>query len=341
MSQISTSRADLLLVTVTDSETDAVGSILSERYDRSPQTVIVGNRPYADLGSLGGARTFLVRSEMGAGGGGGSLLTIDTAIRNLSPRAVIMLGVAFGLKPEMHHIGDVLVASKLMLYDLQRIGTASDGSYVVRPRGERVAPSAALLGRCHAGRDSWRSAPVRVGLILSGEKLVDHINFREQLRQLEPEAIGGEMEGAGLYAAAQHHKIDWILVKAITDWADGKKGLGEEGHQELAARNAAAFVLHVIEQGGWAGELEQATLAPGATTRLEELSLSQLRQLLSESMSVGELQTLCFDLGVNPEELPGEGKAALVRELLGYLQRRRRLPELYIWLRKHRSDILS
>jgi len=234
-----------------------------------------------------------------------------------------------------------------MLYDPQRIGTASDGGSHVRPRGERVASAAALLARCQAGRASWKVAPVRVGLILSGEKLVDHLGFREQLRQIEPDAIGGEMEGAGLYAAARNHNVDWILVKAITDWADGQKTTGEAGHQELAARNAAAFVLHVIGQGSWedTAPAEPPMQAPqkaqaSQTTPLEGLSPSQLRQLLNDGMSLTELRTLCFDLGVDTEELPDEGKSALVRELLGYLQRRRRTDALYTWLRERRTDLL-
>lgn len=155
MSQTNRARADLLLVTVTDSETDAVRDVLREHSGRSLKTAIVRKRPYYDLGILGGARVWLTRSEMGAGGGGGSLLTIDSAIRDLNPTTVIMVGIAFGLRPDEHQIGDVLVARQLMLYDLQRVGTGDDGSYVVRPRGERVAPTTTLLARCRVGRDTW------------------------------------------------------------------------------------------------------------------------------------------------------------------------------------------
>jgi hypothetical protein len=64
---------------------------------------------------------------------------------------------------------------------------------------------------------------------------------------IEPEAIGGEMEGAGLYVACQDKKVDWILVKGICDWADGEKGQDKESRQKTAASNAAAFVVHTLE----------------------------------------------------------------------------------------------
>ena len=93
------------------------------------------------------------------------------------------------------------------------------------------------------------------------------MNFRDQLLALEPEAIGGEMEGIGLYTAAQGEKVDWILVKAICDWADGNKETDKTSKastensdkaikktkttstvrdQKIAARNAAQFVIHVL-----------------------------------------------------------------------------------------------
>lgn len=56
------------------------------------------------------------------------------------------------------------------------------------------------------------------------------------------------MEGAGLYVACQNSKVDWILVKAICDWADGQKAKDEDARQQLAADNAAAFVLHALQQ---------------------------------------------------------------------------------------------
>jgi hypothetical protein len=48
--------------------------------------------------------------------------------------------------------------------------------------------------------------------------------------------------------AGQDAKVDWILVKAICDWADGHKAEDKDEHQRLAAHNAAEFVLHTLQQ---------------------------------------------------------------------------------------------
>jgi hypothetical protein len=79
------------------------------------------------------------------------------------------------------------------------------------------------------------------------------------------------MEGAGLYAAAQRARVDWILVKAICDWAE-HKGRSKRQRQLLAAQNAASFVLHVIRQGGLAGQAGSPVSRAPRVSREENLS---------------------------------------------------------------------
>ncbi len=243
--------ADVLLVTVTEVEARAVLDQCQAITGQAATLMFRDDNTYHNLGRLGGARTFMVQSEMGVGGPGGALLTVQEGIRALAPAAVIMVGIAFGLDPQDQQIGDILVARQLLGYELQRVGTGANGAPIIRARGDRPSASTRLLDRCRAGALAWHGPPLHFGLMLSGEKLVDNQGFRDQLRQIEPEAIGGEMEGAGLYAAAQRSKVDWILVKAICDWADGNKHVGKREQQYTAAQNAASFVLHVIQQGGF------------------------------------------------------------------------------------------
>ena len=123
---------DILLVTVT--EVEALAVLLevenqlkeghSQQKENHEKICHIGN----NIGSIKGARIFMVQSEMGAGGPGGSTLTINEALRDLSPSAVIMLGIAFGIDETKQKIGDILVSRQLELYELQRVGTSSSGT---------------------------------------------------------------------------------------------------------------------------------------------------------------------------------------------------------------------
>jgi nucleoside phosphorylase len=55
------------------------------------------------------------------------------------------------------------------------------------------------------------------------------------------------MEGAGLYASGHDHKVDWIVLKAICDFADGNKGKDKEERQKRAAQNAAQFLVESLQ----------------------------------------------------------------------------------------------
>jgi len=241
----SSNSAPLLLISVTDMEVRAVLSMVP-----GVLSSVIGNRTYYDLGVIGETRTYLVQA-MGMGPSG-VRSCIEDGIRVLAPCALILVGIAFGLQPERQQIGDILLSRQVQDYDPQRWGIGPDQEVVIFGRGNRVAATEWLLDRFTAGKYRWTgTAQIQTGLLLSGSLLVDHPQVCDRLRHLAPEALGGEMEAATLCDLAQRHHVSWIVVKAISDHADGTKRQHEQEHQRLAAEQAAQFVLHVIGQPGF------------------------------------------------------------------------------------------
>jgi len=242
--------ADILIVTANRIEAKAVLDAFAKATSKPAHMFTSESCTYSDLGSLNDHRVVMVQSEMGSGSLGASQQTVEEAIATLQPSAVFMVGVAFGVDSDKQKIGDVLVSKQILLYEPQRVGT-ENGELKLLPRGSRVDASTRLLSFLRAvdAHEVTDDPVVTFGLILSGEKLVDNVAFREQLGTIEPEAIGGEMEGAGLYTSCQKKKIDWIMVKAICDWADGHKGINKTQNQQLAATNAVALVVKALKSG--------------------------------------------------------------------------------------------
>jgi hypothetical protein len=58
--------------------------------------------------------------------------------------------------------------------------------------------------------------------------------------------------------------------------------------------------------------------------------------LLDKHFDVGELRTLCFGLGVEYDNLPGAGKANRAMELVAYCERRNRVRDLVLTVRRER-----
>ena len=236
---------DVLLVTATKVESKTVLQLFKEATGKKAKPMPIEGRIYFDLCTVNRARVFMVQSEMGAGGLGASLQTVQRGIDALSPAAVIMVGIAFGVDEVKQAIGDILVAENLCYYEPQRVGVRKGRPQTI-VRSDRPRASSWLLNYLKSAELMWEGPTVRFGVVLTGEKLVDNMTFRRKVLAFEPEAIGGEMEGSGLYAACQDNQVHWILVKAICDWADGNKAQDKHKRQKTAATNAASFVLHAL-----------------------------------------------------------------------------------------------
>ncbi|MFG3100097.1 hypothetical protein ACGFZL_06215 [Streptomyces sp. NPDC048182] len=248
-------RPRLLLLTATQVETRCVLDVFAQVLGPRGDTLFGDHTTYFRLGEARGCDVFLAQSDVGSGGPGGSALTAYDAVHFLDPEFVVMVGMAFGTKPDEQHVGDVLVSRQVVAYESQRVGGPGTPYRLVQ-RGDRVSASPRLLDRCRTVDVDWKLSTVHFGLMLSGEKLIDSADYRGQMTgQFGHEAIGGEMEGAGLYAAAYRERKDWVVVKAISDWADGKKHESKAERQKLAATRAAEFAAALVTSGG---------LAPGS-----------------------------------------------------------------------------
>ncbi len=253
---------DLLLMTVTDIERKAV---LAEM-DPWPgeEAILVGaisHNTYR-FGQFGRYTTAQVESTMSNEGRDGARSTLQDAITELKPKAILLVGIAFGINRRKQHLGDVIIAESVFNYELQRAGEKSS---ILRGRETNCSPI--LSERFRTRRSDWhlycskRLVNVHQGLLLSGSKLIDSKEFRNQLvNQFQNrEPLGGEMEGAGAYEVADRKGTDIILVKGICDWADGHKN---NHAQPFAAYAAVSLAKHVLNKPDVLAELKAIDVIP-------------------------------------------------------------------------------
>lgn len=85
------------------------------------------------------------------------------------------------------------------------------------------------------------------------------------------------------------------------------------------------------------GSLVAGSLVSDSASLAGFESASQLLQFIIDRFNKEELRTLCWELGVDYDDLRGEGKTAKALELVTYMQRRNRLHELAAKVRALRS----
>ncbi|MBK8904205.1 MAG: hypothetical protein IPM53_23700 [Anaerolineaceae bacterium] len=91
----------------------------------------------------------------------------------------------------------------------------------------------------------------------------------------------------------------------------------------------------IVVQGDSTSTTTAQTLAASITTE----SLSTLHKLLVTRFSESELKTLCFNLALDYDALPGEGNIDKSRELIAHFKRREQISELLKAGKKMREDV--
>ena len=140
---------------------------------------------------------------------------------------------------------------------------------------------------------------------------------------------------------ARHPQIEQSITKAYT--------LINELEQKILVTqeplDKARWRSQIEEQkkaiANWEVELEglDQTKPPISHPAKTAISLADLQQKMVEQFNLKELRDLCFDLGVDHEEMSSEVKKEFCRELIGYLKRRGRLAELISRVQELRPEL--
>lgn len=245
---IDAQRYNILIITATDTETKAFHEVMVGDVLR----VICGDYTYY-LGRVGQYNVIHVQcSQMGSLSPGGSSQTTNVALLRDWPqiKAVMMVGICFGVDEKSQQIGDVVVATSIKNYETRRVGKKEEIS-----RGGTYQADKCLCNAFNNLKLTWENIGIDdkekklvLGEYISGEQLVDNKKNRNKLLSETPEAKAGEMEGNGLIAACVSARTPWILVKAICDFADGKKGKDKKKKQAIAAASSSICCSAVLEQ---------------------------------------------------------------------------------------------
>lgn len=238
----------LLIVTATDIEEEVLHQHLKPLKGQDKLIRVVKSKSTYYLGEFGAFPVVHVSCrEMGSSGRTASIVTTIDAINLWHPKAVLMIGIAFGADKKKQPIGSVLVAERVVNYEPRRVGLNDEVL-----RGKEGPASSLLVDRFKSVKgwnhevEDGRIAKIFTGLVVSGEKLIDNPELKAKVLKEYPTAIGGEMEGAGIYAACDQKVNDWILVKGVCDYADGKKGKNKDYNQRLAIISAVSLSEHVF-----------------------------------------------------------------------------------------------
>ncbi len=208
------------------------------------QTTAVDDSDYTLLGTFNGH--LLVHRHCHDQGQVRATAEAGDAIKHWHPQLLIAVGISAGLDEASQNIGDVLIPGTVQ--DTEMVRNNPDGTET--DRNAQYAVFTRLLDRIKSldlsRRESSVWPAIHFGPLLCGNPLIDHGPARQRLKARHPKGVGYEMESIGIAIAAERAKVDWLIVKGISDWGEGGKKTNKAKNQRVAAENAALVVRAII-----------------------------------------------------------------------------------------------
>jgi adenosylhomocysteine nucleosidase len=230
-------------------------------------------------------------------------------IQKFSPSAIIFTGNAGALNPNYIQ-GDVVLATDLAEYDFGQLTNGSFAPWQTRSPISRINnplwfhPASWLLSAARKSassvqliradtRPDVRDPKICEGAIVTGDTFVSDASKVEELRT-RFNADGVEMEGAAVAQICCQYEIPLLVIRSITDRADGSSYRDYHSFVRIAAQNSSAFVIAILHQ------LQSQGGTPTINPKEVEHWLLAFELAFSEgspyALEFGDLHTLPYDV---------------------------------------------
>lgn len=238
-----------VVLTALDIEYKAVREHLT---DLKPERLESGTR--YEIGTVRGTSCRVAIGVTEPGNTSAAVLT-ERAIQTYKPHAVLFSGIAGAMRDSVN-LGDVVVGSKIYAY---HSAAGDDDGRRARPQSWPLNHGLSETVRLASGNDAWAKrlpvgdevprvvrAPIAAGEVVQKSRISQDA---EWIRQHYNDAAAIEMEGAGVYQAGHLNSVPVVVVRGISDRADGDKtATNDDLWQPLAAAHAAAFAIELAVQ---------------------------------------------------------------------------------------------
>ena len=175
-------------------------------------------------------------------------LNTQYIIDNYKPNYIINTGVAGGVGKNLN-VGDIVVADKLVHHDFDVTALGYAKGYIcngIEPQKPTYFyPDKELVNDfVNVSKTLNKDFGVHIGTIATGDTFVASVEKKDELRCLF-DALATEMEGAAIAQTATRNNIPFVVMRAISDLADGsaQKSLQEV---ETTMANFAASVTEKL-----------------------------------------------------------------------------------------------
>jgi nucleoside phosphorylase len=174
-------------------------------------------------------------------------------LRTATPRWLLLVGIAGGIPANDVALGDVLIATRIIDYEYQRLADIQPERRLrVYSASESLLKASGLIST-----GTWSERFLRadgtypiahLGPVLSGDKVIASTAASLALLDIDVAALGVEMEGGGVAAAVRRAcpDLDVLMIRGVADLANEQKRLDSAIWEAFACDTAAAFAVDTL-----------------------------------------------------------------------------------------------
>lgn len=230
------------------------------------------------------------------------------ALMRWDPEYVILVGIAGGFEQSDVNLGDLLISTQIVDYEVQKVEAGkSNYRFEVHRADNRLLNEATILQNSDwlslitEPRPKAGKTVVKIGPIATGDKVVAKTEFVDTLLSRWSDLKGVEMEAGGVATACfdSTKKPGFFMVRGVSDLANESKNDPDViTWRKYACDIAASFTVALIKTGQTPIKrlMGQTSLIDLANTairpRLALHELSHLLQRCDEFESMKHLQAL-------------------------------------------------
>lgn len=195
-------------------------------------------------GILSGRKAVVVRSGIGKVNAG---ICAQILADVFDAEVIINTGIAGGLNKDVN-IGDIVLSTDLVQHDVDAAGFGYPKGQI--PQMEPFSfPADDALRRLavEACREVNPEIQVFEGRIASGDQFVSDQKVKDRIVK-EFGAYAAEMEGAAVAQAAWLNGIPFLVIRAISDKADGSAAMDYAAFEQEAVRRSVRLTLRMLEK---------------------------------------------------------------------------------------------
>ena len=161
-----------------------------------------------------------------------------------NPEAVILSGIGGSINPEFRR-GDIVIGTESIQHDMDATlfgferGRIPYTDYHIIPSDSRLTDIAL----------EYEASPVKKGRILTGDQFISGAG-RPEFAYLRNE-LGGDivdMEGAAAGLTALINNVPFLIIRIVSDNADGKSGGGYQKFLKSASKKNFDLICHIIRK---------------------------------------------------------------------------------------------